>query len=223
MKCSNCGNYNSNDSMFCIECGSPLGTNNNNNVRYNITNELNKMYNYFSKKSDTYDEVLRTNSYINCTPAKYKVWLILICAYVLSSSLPVFLSIPEIMQNFLETTIEVPTLILSLIIIIICAVVLVSHIRSVRKKRKNIEFAKIRFAEAGRELYEYYVAYGNCPVNFENTRPEVLYKLCEIAQNGRAYTINDAVRVYYEDCYRLGMNNSPNDLVLNSVFNMHNH
>lgn len=134
-----------------------------------------------------------------------------------------FLSIPEIMQNFLETTIEVPTLILSLIIIIICAVVLVSHIRSVRKKRKNIEFAKIRFAEAGRELYEYYVAYGNCPVNFENTRPEVLYKLCEIAQNGRAYTINDAVRVYYEDCYRLGMNNSPNDLVLNSVFNMHNH
>ena len=135
MKCSNCGNYNSNDSMFCIECGSPLGTNNNNNVRYNITNELNKMYNYFSKKSDTYDEVLRTNSYINCTPAKYKVWLILICAYVLSSSLPVFLSIPEIMQNFLETTIEVPTLILSLIIIIICAVVLVSHIRSVRKKR----------------------------------------------------------------------------------------
>lgn len=225
MKCTNCGNLNSSDSMFCTECGQSLGSNTTGG--HNISNELSKAYNYFSRKADVYDNLFRMNSVVNCTPAKYKIWVFLVCAYVISAAIPQILGAPMAIMSIesgdIDQMVDIfATVVLALIIGGIAAFILIRHIRKVKNSRKNIENAKIEISRIGKELYDYYKAYGNCPVSFENSQPVVLYKLCEIAQNGRAFTINDALRVYNEDCYRIGMNNSQNDLILNSVYSMYN-
>lgn len=229
MKCTNCGNVNSNNSIFCTECGQSLSSNSTGG--YNVSDELNKIYNYFNQRADLYDSLFRLNSVVNCTPAKYSVVKIIICSYFLSSSIP---GISLILRYFIsivsgdcgsiyEVFVNILVILFIATIIFIPALILGLHIKKVRTSRKIIENAKTQVSVVGKELYDYYISYGYCPVSFENSQPEVLYKLCEIVQCGRAFTIDDALRVYNEDCYRIGLNNSQNDIILNSVYCMYNH
>ena len=205
MKCSNCGKENPNGSTFCIECGENLGSTLSGSS--NIENKLNKAYNYFSKKADLYECLYRLNNTINLTPAKYKILRIVICSSVLLESIPALIDSAKMIYLLILGIItgeydSIPNDILGIPFVFlidgVCAFLL--------------------FSEIGKELYDYYRAYGNCPVSFENTDPEILGKLCEIAAGGRAFTVNDCLRVYAEDCYRLGLNSKQNDIVLNSVY-----
>lgn len=225
MKCSNCGKENPNGSTFCIKCGENLGFNL--SGRSNIANELNKAYNYFSKKTNLYECLYRLNNTVNFTPAKYKILRIVICSSILLESIRALVDSVRIIFAFISgfitgTSDPIANDILAVPIVFaidgVCAFILFSHLKRVKTNRRIIANAKIQFSEIGKELYDYYKAYGNCPVSFENTDPEILGKLCEIAEGGRAFTVNDCLRVYEEDCYRLGLNSKQNDIVLNSVY-----
>ena len=225
MKCSNCGKENPNGSTFCIECGENLGSTL--SGRSNIANELNRAYNYFSKKADLYECLYRLNNTVNLTPAKYKILRIIICSSLLLESIPSLVGTVRVIFAFISGLITgtfdpIANDIFAVPIILaidgVCAFLLFSHLKQVNTNHKIIKNAKIQFSEIGKELYDYYIAYGNCPVSFENTDPEILGKLCEIAEGGRAFTVNDCLRVYAEDCYRLGLNSKQNDIVLNSVY-----
>lgn len=225
MKCSNCGKENPNGSTFCINCGENLGFNP--SGRSNIANELNKAYNYFSKKANLYEYLYRLNNTVNLTPAKYKILRIVICSSILLESIRALVDSVRIIFAFISgfTTgtsdpIANDIFVVPIVFAIdgVCAFILFSHLKRVKTNRRIIENAKIQFSEIGKELCDYYKAYGNCPVSFENTDPEILGKLCEIAEGGRAFTVNDCLRVYAEDCYRLGLNSKQNDIVLNSVY-----
>lgn len=225
MKCSNCGKENPNGSTFCIECGENLGSTLSGSS--NIENKLNKAYNYFSKKADLYECLYRLNNTINLTPAKYKILRIVICSSVLLESIPALIDSAKMIYLLILGIItgeydSIPNDILGIPFVFlidgVCAFLLFSHLKRVRTNHRIIANAKIQFSEIGKELYDYYIAYGNCPVSFENTDPEILGKLCEIAEGGRAFTVNDCLRVYAEDCYRLGLNSKQNDIVLNSVY-----
>lgn len=217
MKCQNCGKDLNQEAKFCDGCGTPISYSqqftaqpvsypaqkrNYNQERMNVRigeiAELNRMIGYFSKKSAQYTEYdnvcARIDHLARGKKSALLVWGIIVASLGVLSAFASFAS-REYGALF----------IFFLIYIFPGAAMICGHVFSVRAYNKNVATANRRYDELTNELFNYYKAYGYCPVGAEYTNPSNLVAILNVIQSGRADTTKDAINVLVEDTYRCNM------------------
>lgn len=205
--CSNCGTKISDNVKFCPNCGNSITgevsateQKQSTSVREEALNELNKLYQHFSKKEKEYIEFSSleetTEEDIKEAEKKRKISRIVspiivfaLCFGIYYFCLAIELNPPLILMILISITISVLT-------------VLESNING----KKQIEKTKTLLArkeELRKELFEYYNQYDKCPIGIEYTYPpDIILDIMDVVKSGRADKISDAINLILDDIHK---------------------
>ncbi len=228
--CSNCGAQLIDGNKFCSNCGAVVGGvaavaapipmqqtyapvmqqpsafDQASRARMESLTEIGNLINFFSQKQPQYDEYDLCNRripFLQKGVGKQRiVWGIILCSIggLLGLNIVSNLSAGKT-SNY---TILAVTLIafLSLCFIIPGVILLITRSVAVKKNRNELERALTREAQLADELTVHYNNYGSCIVGAEYTNPKILMKIADIIRSGRAYTINEAINILFNDARR---------------------
>lgn len=197
--CSNCGTKLADDTKFCPKCGGAVGG----SVvprddyltqaasalalkKHNVK-EANRVYEYFIKKKDQYNELSRCRVFpetIKTPKPYYWLWWFAILTAFAAVSEPGF---------------EVLGMLIGVALIVVFFINRKSYKNRVARCDQLLLDNQIRFDELCDELGEYYDAYGDCPIGAEYTFPETLQILVDYVNSGRADSLKEAINLMISD------------------------
>lgn len=74
-----------------------------------------------------------------------------------------------------------------------------------KKLNPQIEQLKEEKSTHEKIIKDHYTAYTNCPLSFEMTHPDVLRQLADYIRTSRANTLQEAIKLYHDEQYKLEM------------------
>ena len=208
--CSKCGAEITTEGKFCPKCGAPISgaegivaSNGNNveqdknstkNVRNESLVEIQNVYDYFSKKVDSYNQFDMLNNKIASFPKTKKT--------ILGAAIIILVGIYIIIVNNSEV---IPDLVCKILEYGLSVLSLVGYIL-IRIKLKKTNKANIELRDAlNREITDYYNAYVNCPIGIEFSRPQDISMIMNTIRSGRADTISAAINIILDDEHKANM------------------
>lgn len=229
MFCTKCGNQITDGSSFCPSCGNNLNTSNvqisyrqrdiaqpiYNNYALNQRaqertaeiNEVRKMINYFSQKTDTYNQYDDVCNQLSRMPASYGakkiVWGVILSVIGGFFLLEAFSALLSGGSN--GATGFLALFILSLPFFGAGALLIVLHITGSKNYQNRMAILNESFDQLSTELMDYYNAYGYCPIGPEYTNPSNLVVILDTIQSGRANNVSEAINILVEDAHRNNM------------------
>lgn len=179
--CKQCG-ADLNGANFCASCGTPADG----NVvapqvaadpRQQTLVEMNRMKVYFGTKTDLYKQYDTVAAEVKeRTEKSFAGWIIasVLCLIIGMLSKAVFFYI--------------------VIVPFIAFYILLK-----KKNKEKLAEASALLDKLGAELAQFYADYGYCPIGLEYTHPDILPRLCDYVNKGRANTLTDAINRMIED------------------------
>lgn len=208
MFCSKCGAEIDDNAQFCSVCGNTISSasqswNSASNLkiqkstRAETESVINELINYFSIKSDLYQEFDKNELKLYKTKqvnALKVITCILICTIVFSFAW--FIIISQISGN--EIVLITAS---SICAIIVLAIILIIRTKKIKKltNRQNEIISKIS---------DYYYQLEYCPIGIEYSDPAILNQLMAIVKTGRADTIKEAINIMLDDAHKNQMENA---------------
>ncbi|MBQ0163539.1 MAG: zinc-ribbon domain-containing protein [Treponema sp.] len=208
MFCSNCGKEILEGAKFCPSCGTPINqievsktkeiSNSN-----EITQDLERCYDHFSKIADIYDFYQKGKSLINNTvwvkkvSNEYGVAMFFLIAGIIGL-------IPTLSSVFKDPIMIVVLWIVLLIEIVsiisggICAGIYGKH-------KSTIELYEEKLPIMENKIIEHYAKYENCPLAIDYTNPVVISSMITYIKSGRASSIKEAINIYEDECHKVQM------------------
>ena len=180
-------------------------------VRTGELNEMRRMIDYFSKKTDQYNEYDRVNDELVYLSRGYSVkkmvWGIILAVIGFVQVIYSILQVAAYSRygSNSGTTVAVVFLVLGIIILGLGGLLIFLHIRGRKAYLDRVAYANMRFDQLSEELIDYYNAYGYCPMGPEYTNPSNLAVIYDTIQSGRADTTMDAINILVEDAHRNNM------------------
>lgn len=213
MFCHHCGAQNPDGVTFCGACGKPVADSTQRNSRQTTRNtevmELERMIRYFSQKAAEYEEYDRLGAQIRSSKGKHVsllVWgIIAVC---------IGFTIIGLASGSSDDAFK---LIVASAVIVPGAAMIVGHIFYAKNYDKKAAQTRSRYEALGRELMDYYQAYGVCSVGAEYTNPANLAAIRDTILSGRADTIKEAINVLVDDAYRNSMQQYAAQTALNTA------
>ncbi|MBO4532349.1 MAG: zinc ribbon domain-containing protein [Treponema sp.] len=216
--CSNCGTKISDNVKFCPNCGNSITgevsateQKQSTSVREETLNELNKLYQHFSKKENEYKEFcsLEETTEEDIKEAEKNKKISRIALPLVVIFLGVIYSIVYSPEDLHIPGLHIPIWIKILIIILIAVL---SYLYANKHGKKQIEKARKtrdRKEELRKELFEYYNQYEKCPIGIEYTYPPVkILDIMDVVRSGRADKISDAINLILDDIHKAKVENS---------------
>lgn len=152
-------------------------------VRQSEIAALEGAYQYFAQKSSVFEEYDLVcdlvNDYAGGAKSSLLVWGCIITTFGLIACL----SGPEAIVGCL------------LALVLPGIAMMVGGILMKVNNRKKYAYFQDEYARLSQELYDYYVAYPNCPVGAEYANPEILSLIMGVLQSGRADTIKESINL----------------------------
>lgn len=194
MFCSKCGASLPDGSAFCSACGTNLAAvaapvqvqvmpdyqSQKNAVRQSEINELARTIEYFSHKSDEFEYYdaccTLVNYYAGGAKSSLLVW------GCINFTLGLFMLLASAGAA-------------SLVFLLPGAAMIVGGILMKVNNRKQYNYYQQEYAQISQELYDYYVAFPNCPVGPEYVNPDILELIMGVLQSGRADTIKESINL----------------------------
>lgn len=225
--CAKCGNQLNDGVKFCPKCGTasnPIAASFDNSAqsseddrRFNkaeTLKEVDRMIEYFSKKSAVYNELAKSKENPNNISSdqikvdapqgtKFTVWGIVLLALAGTCFMVPILAIAA----FTEEEIILGIILLLLWITAVFLGVLFVVKGSKRNKQRSllieeqksalIKEREARLKSLETQLKTYYEKYGECKIGFNDTDPKVLKQIRMLIDTDKAVTIEDAVSLYH--------------------------
>lgn len=212
MFCPNCGSQVPDGGAFCSNCGAnvtgAVAQQNainaqiqmqqfqaqKNAVRQSEIAALESTYQYFSQKRaefEEYDLVCDlVNYYAGGAKSSLLVWGCIIATFGLIGCLAGADAIVGCLLCFLLPG----------------AAMIVGGILMKVNNRKKYAYFQDEYARLSQELYNYYMAYPNCPIGAEYANPEIISLIMGVLQSGRADTIKESINLLVAEADQAEMN-----------------
>ena len=191
-------------------------------IRTESLEEMNKLIRYFSVKQDRYDEYdacIEQSEYLSKPNAHVKaklgpdgsVFLVLgiVFTAVLYVAMVTAFAYAASSKGSYGWGIVLglfPFLLISLASLIFGARCKARNNRILKKARADLlRETQEKFDRIVDELYQYYVNYGYCPTSPSYTNPKILEKIRDNIWNGRADTIKEAINILHQDAHNSEM------------------
>lgn len=243
MYCQKCGKQIDDNSKFCAHCGAPtdgvktnsfsINNNSNNNgqiaygapgyvggynrgsLREQEINEVRKMLNYFSIKTEQYNEydnvcreILRLKSGRRIAAMAWGC--VLTIAGGISTGFTVISALSKLINGRSGSAASTFIIaILMFVFLVLPGILLII----LDKKKIRVEYNRQltsytnRYYDLSDELYNHYLKYKNCPIGPEYTNPSNIQIILKTIVSGRADTTKEALNVLVEDAHRNRMEN----------------
>lgn len=206
--CSMCGYHFEDGAEFCPSCGSkvegnvvPGGNYQDGNAlarRMKTIEEYTHIRDYFAVKADKYEELAEAEENIFETKdVKYSK------GRIIWGTILFGLGAFGIIVAIIEPTIQ--AFLIAIALLLVGGVLFGSYYKKTREVKKFIEENTKKRDELKKELMEYYMAYGICPIGIEFTSPDKIEAIGNVLKEGSAYTFKEAVQVVKEDEHRANL------------------
>ncbi len=202
--CSKCGYHFEDGAEFCPKCGSKVEG----NVvhggsfvdgdammdRMHTINEYTKIRDYFLVKADRYEELAEAEFVLANSNIKYSKGRVIWGAILLG------LGVIGLIAAIAEP--RIGAFIICAVLFAFGGIMFSSYFKKTNAVKRMVEEnTKIR-DEATKELMQYYMAYGICPIGFEFTYPDKIEAIGNVLKEGSAYTFKEAIQIVKEDEHR---------------------
>lgn len=205
MFCPHCGQQNIANAIFCNFCGKnitvyPVPNFRNDfqlqkqTIRQSELQKLNDTYNYFAPERDTfaeYDRVCkRLAHYSKGASRALLIWGCIILS----------IGIVGMLANFGGNNQEgLYHLLLAFALLSIGIGMVVGGVSSIIDHNKKCAYYQHKYCQISHKLFTHYYNYPNCPVGPEYATPDILERLIEIINSGRADTIKESLNLFVQD------------------------
>lgn len=204
MFCNHCGSQVPDGAAFCNNCGNSVNAapqaqmhqfqNQKNAIRQSEIAALENVLAYFSKKRSEFAEYDLVCMLVNDFAGGAKKSLLVWGCIILTAGL-------------LMLTAGADALVGALIAFVLPgAAMMTGGILMQVNNKKKYHYFQSEYARLSQELYEYYMAFPNCPVGPEYANPEILELILGVLLSGRADTIKESINLLIADANQSEMN-----------------
>ncbi len=245
MYCQKCSKQIDDNSKFCVYCGAPVNSNqavsvqnspyavnnvplgmpagaqgyvggfNRGNLREQEINEVRKMLNYFSLKTEQYNEYdsvcrefLRLKSGRRIAAIAWGC--ILTIAGGILTGFAIISAFSKLFNGYFNSAASTFLIaLLTAVFLVLPGILLIM----LDKKKIRVEYNQQltyytnRYYDLSDELYNHYLNYKNCPIGPEYTNPSNIQVILDTIVSGRADSTKEALNVLVEDAHRNRMEN----------------
>lgn len=202
--CSNCGKRLTENERFCSRCGTMVENqtkglqerqqvfaSEKNADRKRALDELQRAYSWFSKKAESYDKYDRLTSRLSKMNKVGKIPMLVWGCILSALGMMLMLFVIEYrLSGFLF---------FSITMLLAGPALIVFFFVSESGRKRNVQKMQANLEQIGAELTEHYLAFGECSFGAEYSNPQILAKILNLVQSGRADTIKEGINIMISD------------------------